>query len=96
MPLGLGYHSTFPAKTAQVRLSTSLDQFEIGERFLPTARHFPWTEFDPRHWFNPDGSNVGFHTCAVKMFLEDGTVFHGAEIRYENGLLHIETREENG
>lgn len=66
MPLGLGYHSTFPAKPAQVRLGAGPDQFEIGERFLPTGRHLPWTEFDPRNWFIPNGINAGFLTHAEK------------------------------
>ena len=96
MPLGLGYHSTFPAKSALVRLSTGPDQFEIGERFLPTGRHLPWTEFDPRNWFDPDGINAGFHSCAEKMVREDGSVFHGAEIRYETGLLRYITDEKLG
>ena len=96
MPLGLGYHSTFPAKSAKVRLSVGVDQFEIGERFLPTGRHLPWSEIDPRNWFNPDGINAGFHTLAAKIILDDGTVLHGAQIRYETGLLQYLTDEKFG
>ncbi len=96
MPLGLGFHSTFPAKMAQIHLSTAPDQFEIGEHFLPTGRHLPWTEFDPRNWFAPGGINAGFHTRAGAMILEDGTEFHGAEIRYETGLLQYITDEKFG
>ena len=96
MPLGLGYHSTFPAKPSMVRLSTASMQFEIGERFLPTGAYLPWKEFDPRQWFNPCGINVGFHARAEKMILEDGTTLHGAEIQYETGLLQYLTDEKFG
>ena len=91
MPLGLGYHSTFPAKPAEIRLSAGPDQLEIGDRFLPTGRHLPWSEFDPRNRFNPDGINAGFHTCSEEMILEDGTPFHGTEIYYDSGLLQYLT-----
>lgn len=77
-------------------MSTGPDQFEIGEHFLPTERHLPWTKFDPRNWFDPDGINAGFHTRARTMILEDGTEFHGAEIRYETGLLQYITDEKFG
>lgn len=91
MPLGLGYHSTFPANAAQIRLSAGPDQFEIGERYLPTGRHLAWEMIDPRKWFDPGGINAGFHMRAESMFLEDGNWFHGAEIRYESGLLRYIT-----
>ena len=96
MPLGLGYHSTFPANPAQVRLGAGKDQFEIGERYLPTGRHFAWGETDPRKWFDPTGINAGFHMKAEPLILEDGNSFHGAEIRYESGLLRYITDEKFG
>lgn len=91
IPLGLGYHSTFPANPAQIRLSAGPDQFEIGERYLPTGRHLKWNVIDPRKWFDPNGINAGFHMRAESMILEDGNWFHGAEIRYESGSLRYVT-----
>ena len=96
MPLGLGYHSTFPAAPAQIRLSAGGDQFEIGERYLPTGRHLDWGVIDPRQWFDPTGINAGFHMRAETMIREDGRPFHGAEIRYENGTLRYITDEKFG
>ena len=93
MPLGLGYHSTFPADSAQIRLSAGPDQFEIGERYLPTGRHLKWGVTDPRKWFDPSGINAGFHMRAESLILENGNSFHGAEIRYESGLLRYVTDE---
>ena len=96
MPLGLGYHSTFPAEPAQIRLSAGPDQFEIGERYLPTGRHLEWVSIDPRKWFDPSGINAGFHMRAESVISEDGSWFHGAEIRYESGLLRYITDEKFG
>lgn len=96
MPLGLGYHSTFPADPAQIRLSAGSEEIEIGERYLPTGRHLAWGEIDPRQWFDPAGIDAGFHTRAETMIREDGTPFHGAEIRYESGLLRYLTDEKFG
>ena len=93
MPLGLGYHSTFPAHPAQIRLSAGPVQFEIGERYLPTGRYQEWGDIDPRKWFDPSGINAGFHTRSEPMILEGGSSFHGAEIRYKSGLLHYITDE---
>ena len=96
MPLGLGYHSTFPADPAQIRLSAGPLQFEIGERYLPTGRLLEWGEIDPRKWFDPSGINAGFHMRAESVIAEDGSRFHGAEIRYESGLLRYITDEKFG
>ena len=96
MPLGLGYHSIFPAIPVQVRFSAGECQFEIGERYLPTGQSIPWDTIDPRQWFNPDGVNVGFHTRSEKLLLEDGTLLHGAELRYETGVLRYITDEKFG
>ena len=96
MPLGLGYHSTFPADSAQIRLSAGPDQFEIGERYLPTGRHLAWERIDPRKWFDPSGINAGFHMRAESVISEDGNWFHGAEIRYKNGLLRYIIDEKFG
>ena len=90
MPLGLGYHTTFPAPE-KVRLGTAARQFEIGERYLPTGNLTEWTDFDPRSWFDPNGRNVGFHTPAEPLKMEDGTWFSGAELRYPSGLLRYRT-----
>ena len=96
MPLGLGYHSAFPANPAQVRLSAGPDQFEIGARYLPTGRRIVWEGIDPRKWFDPGGINAGFHMRAGSVISEDGTAFHGAEIRYKSGLLRYITDEKFG
>ncbi len=96
MPLGLGYHTTFPAAGAQVRLSTGDREYEIGERNLPTGKMLDWKEFDPRKFFDPNGRIVGFHTTAETMSLEDGRTLHGAEIRYGCGLLRYLTDEKFG
>ena len=93
MPFGLGYHSTFPADPALIRMGTGDDRFEIGERFLPTGRRLGWGGSDPRRWFDPQGVVIGFHTTAASMTGDDGTVFHGAEIRYPSGLLRYVTDE---
>ncbi len=93
MPLGLGYHSTFPANPAKIRMGTGDEEFEIGERFLPTGRRLAWGNIDPRQWFDPRGVNIGFHSTAAPMRGEDGTVFRGAEILYESGLLRYITDE---
>ena len=96
MPLGLGYHTTFPSTGARVRLSAGDQKYEIGERNLPTGKMLSWKEFDPRKFFDPNGRNVGFHTTAETMRLEDGRDLHGAEIRYERGLLRYLTDEKFG
>ena len=92
MPLGLGYHTTFP-EPLEVRVGTDDRQVEIGERFLPTGRLTGWQEFDPRSWFDPNGRNVGFHARAKDMVLEDGSSFRGAELLYASGLLRYATDE---
>jgi len=96
MPLGLGYHSTFPANPAQVRLGAGPGQFEIGERYLPTGRLAAWEGIDPRKWFDPSGINAGFHMRAESVITENGTLLHGAEIRYKSGLLRYITDEKFG
>lgn len=96
MPLGLGFHSTFPAKGARVRLGAGAERIEIGERYLPTGRRVPWEGLDPRNWFVPEGIDAGFHTRAETMACEDGTALHGAEICYESGLLRYVTDEKFG
>jgi len=96
MPLGLGYHTTFPAINAQIRLCTGAQQFEIGERFLPTGRMVGWQDFDPRFFFNPNGINVGFHAQAETGALKDAPDFHGAEIRYPEGVLRYATDRKFG
>ena len=96
MPLGLGYHSTFPADPAQIRLSAEPLQFEIGERYLPTGRLLEWGDIDPRKWFDPSGINAGFHMRAESVITENGTLLHGAEIRYKSGLLRYITDEKFG
>lgn len=93
MPLGLGYHSTFPADPAKIRMGTGNEEFEIGERYLPTGRRIGWGDIDPRRWFDPHGATIGFHSTAAPMRGDDGTVFHGAEILYDNGLLRYITDE---
>lgn len=92
MPLGLGYHTTFPAPL-KMRVSTDDHQIEIGERYLPTGRLTEWQDFDPRNWFNPHGRNIGFHAGAKDLKLEDGSPFHGAELLYASGLLCYATDE---
>ena len=90
MPLGLGYHTTFPAPL-QMRVGTDGQQVEIGERFLPTGRLTGWQEFDPRSWFDPHGRDIGFHARSGDLELTDGSSFHGAELLYPAGLLHYAT-----
>ena len=52
MPLGLGYHTTFPAPE-KVRLGTACRQFEIGDRYLPTGNLTEWTVFSNELVFTP-------------------------------------------
>ena len=92
MPLGLGYHTTFPAPL-KMRISTEDHQIEIGERYLPTGRLTEWRDFDPRRWFDPHDRNIGFHARSKDLELEDGSCFHGAELLYPAGLLRYVTDE---
>jgi len=92
MPLGLGYHTTFPAPL-KMRISTEDHQIEIGERYLPTGRLTEWQDFDPRSWFDPRRRNIGFHAGAKDLELKDGSSFHGAELLYASGLLRYATDE---
>ena len=90
MPLGLGYHTSFPAPE-RIRLGADDRQIEIGERYLPTGRLTEWREFDPRGWFDPNGRDAGFHARAGDLKSEDGSSFHGAELLYRSGLLRYVT-----
>jgi len=90
MPLGLGYHTTFPAPL-RMRVGTEDRQIEIGERYLPTGKLTEWQEFDPRSWFDPQGRNIGFHARAKDLTGEDGSSLHGAELLYADGLLRYVT-----
>jgi len=92
MPLGLGYHSTFPAPL-KMRIGTADRQIEIGERHLPTGRLTKWQVFDPRRRFDPRGCNIGFHAGTKCLDLADGSSFHGAELLYDSGLLRYVTDE---
>lgn len=92
MPLGLGYHSTFPAPL-KMRMSADDHQIEIGERYLPTGHLTEWQDFDPRSWFDPRGRNIGFHAKAKCFEREHGVFFHGAELLYASGLLRYATDE---
>ena len=92
MPLGLGYHTTFPAPV-KMRLAAGSSEIVIGDRFLPTGESAPWREFDPRRWFDPKGRNSGFHTRSETLTREDGSLLHGAELLYDAGLLLYATDE---
>ena len=96
MPLGLGYHTAFPAEKVQVRVGTGDYGIEIGKNFLPTGNCFRWKEYDPRESFDPFGKNVGFHAEAGNLELENGLQFHGAELRYPAGILRYVTDEKLG
>ncbi|MBQ9336799.1 MAG: aldose 1-epimerase [Lentisphaeria bacterium] len=90
MPLGLGYHTTFP-EPLQIRMGTDGQQIGIGERYLPTGRSKGWQDLDPRNWFDPHGRDIGFHARAKDLEPENGPSLHGAELLYPAGLLRYAT-----
>lgn len=97
MPLGLGFHSAFPAKEVKVRVGTGDFEIEINRKsFLPTGNCIGWKEYDPREQFDPFGKNVGFHAEAGELVLGNGTLLHGAELIYPEGTLYYITDEKFG
>ena len=94
MPLGLGFHTAFPAdETALVRLGGAQMEIEIEkQRFLPTGRTLPWEELDPREEWNPVREAVSFHTDAG-LLKGSSKEFHGAELHYTTGTLRYITDE---
>ena len=97
MPLGLGFHTAFPADHAVVRVGTSDREIEIdANSFLPTGRCLEWKGNDPRKPFAPFGKNIGFHAEQKELPLDDGTQLHGAELRYPEGTLKYHTDEKFG
>ena len=94
MPLGLGFHTAFPAEDVSVRLGTADHEIEIDPKtFLPTGRCLEWNSTDPRKPFTPFGKKIGFHTAQREISLEDGTILHGAELQYPEGTLKYHTDE---
>ena len=94
MPLGLGFHTAFPAdETTSARLGGAQQEIEIGkQRFLPTGRTLPWKELDPREEWNPIREAVSFHTDAG-LLKRGSKEFHGAELHYATGTLRYVTDE---
>ena len=97
MPLGLGFHTAFPADDAAVRVGRTDYRFEIDSKtFLPTGNCPGWETFDPGKPFTPFGTIVDFHCGTGKLSREDGTEFHGAELVYPQGMLRYITDEKFG
>ena len=97
MPLGLGFHTAFPADDATVRIGRADFKFEINQKtFLPTGQCLGWDEFDPGKSFTPFGTVVDFHCKTGKLSSQDGTEFHGAELVYPTGTLRYVTDEKFG
>lgn len=97
MPLGVGYHTAFPAKKVMTRIGTKDYEFEIDKlSFLPTGKCLKWQNFDPGTLFDPFGKNVGFHSESGMLGREDGSLFHGAELIYPEGTLRYITDEKFG
>ena len=97
MPLGLGFHTAFPAENATVRVGTGEYEFEIHKTtFLPTGHCLPWNEFDPRNAFDPFKKIVSFHSEAGYLQSVGGCEFHGAELVYPTGTLRYITDEKFG
>ena len=87
MPLGLGYHTAFPADSVVVHVGVSPFEIEVGARVLPTGRAIPWAPLDPSKPFNPFGHSIGFHSETGHLSLPDGGSFLGAELTYKTGVL---------
>ena len=97
MPLGLGFHTAFPADDAAVRIGRADFKFEIDRKtFLPTGQCLGWDEFDPGKSFTPFGTIVDFHCKTGKVSCQEGTEFHGAELVYPTGTLRYITDEKFG
>ncbi|MBR2440530.1 MAG: hypothetical protein IKB25_10065 [Lentisphaeria bacterium] len=97
MPLGLGFHTAFPAKQVKVRVGTGDCEIEIDKKsFLPTGQCIKWNGYDPRGLFDPFGRNVGFHAESGNLPVEKGLQFHGAELVYPEGILRYITDEKFG
>ena len=94
MPLGLGFHTAFPAENATAQLGCAEKEIEIEkQRFLPTGKLLPWGNIDPGKVFVPDEYALSFHTEAGFIRDDSAGCFHGAKLQYASGTLRYITDE---